>query len=229
MPPICARFASTTVPATATPQPPSHPTHGPNAFVAQVKVVPQSGISRLSSRYANAISSIGTNAITKAMGACSPTASTTNPSVAASEYTGAVDARPMTVDPKSPSVPVARPLPSFDAGAGAGAGVVGVDIEPPRSCRHAQASTPSATPWGSAVDEVGQRARPRLDVIAIVELVASAAEPGGVGPDERADPDGRRGDPGHGQRHGSDVGESTRPGRPARPPREQAHDDAGDD
>ena len=73
------------VPATATPQPPSHPTHGPKAFVAHVNVVPQSGTSLFSSRYANAMSSIGTKAMMKAIGACSPTASTTNPSVAASE------------------------------------------------------------------------------------------------------------------------------------------------
>ena len=73
------------VPATATPQPPSQPTHGPNALVAHVNVVPQSGTSLLSSRYANAMSSIGTNAMMKAIGACSPTVSTTKPSVAASE------------------------------------------------------------------------------------------------------------------------------------------------
>ncbi len=35
---------------TATPQPPIHPIHGPNAFVAQVNVVPQSGVSVDSSR-----------------------------------------------------------------------------------------------------------------------------------------------------------------------------------
>ena len=38
------------MPATATPQPPIQPTRGPNALVAQVKVVPQSGTARLSSR-----------------------------------------------------------------------------------------------------------------------------------------------------------------------------------
>ena len=57
------------MPATATPHPPSHPTQGPNAFVAQVKVVPQSGTALLSSRYANAMKSIGTNATMKAIGA----------------------------------------------------------------------------------------------------------------------------------------------------------------
>ena len=50
MPAICARFASTMMPATATPQPPIQPTQGPNAFVAHVKVVPQSGTARFSSR-----------------------------------------------------------------------------------------------------------------------------------------------------------------------------------
>ncbi len=49
-PPIWARLASTTMPATATPQPPIHPTRGPNALVAQVNVVPQSGTARFSSR-----------------------------------------------------------------------------------------------------------------------------------------------------------------------------------
>ena len=73
------------MPATATPQPPIHPTQGPNAFVPHVNVVPQSGISLLSSRYANAMNSIGTNAMTNAMGACAPTARTTKPSVATSE------------------------------------------------------------------------------------------------------------------------------------------------
>ena len=85
MPAICARLASTTIPATATPQPPSHPTQGPNAFVPQVNVVPQSGTALFSSRYAKAMKSIGTNAMTNAIGACAPTARTTNPSVATRE------------------------------------------------------------------------------------------------------------------------------------------------
>ena len=34
---------------TARPQPPIHPSHGPKALVAQVKVVPQSGVSWASS------------------------------------------------------------------------------------------------------------------------------------------------------------------------------------
>ena len=33
------------IPETARPQPPIQPIHGPKAFVAQVNVVPQSGVS----------------------------------------------------------------------------------------------------------------------------------------------------------------------------------------
>ena len=62
---------------TARPQPPIQPIHGPKAFVPQVKVVPQSGVSWDSSLYANATSSIGMNASTNIAGAFSPTASTT--------------------------------------------------------------------------------------------------------------------------------------------------------
>ncbi len=73
------------MPATATPQPPSQPTHGPNALVAQVNVVPQSGTARFSSRYANAMKNIGMNARMNAIGVWKPTTATTNPSVATSE------------------------------------------------------------------------------------------------------------------------------------------------
>ena len=45
-PAICARFAMTMTSAAMMPHPPSHPTRGPNARVAQVKVVPQSGSAR---------------------------------------------------------------------------------------------------------------------------------------------------------------------------------------
>ena len=62
---------------TARPQPPIHPIHGPKAFVPQVNVVPQSGVSWDSSLYAKATSSIGMNASTNIDGAFSPTASTT--------------------------------------------------------------------------------------------------------------------------------------------------------
>ena len=73
------------MPATATPQPPIHPTQGPNALVPHVNVVPQSGTSLFSSRYAKAMKSIGMNAMTNAIGACAPTARTTKPRVATSE------------------------------------------------------------------------------------------------------------------------------------------------
>jgi hypothetical protein len=49
-PAICARLAITMMSAAMMPQPPSQPIHGPNARPAQVKVVPQSGSARLSSR-----------------------------------------------------------------------------------------------------------------------------------------------------------------------------------
>ena len=47
-----ARLARTTMPARATPQPPSQPAQGPKARRAQMKVVPQSGMALLSSRKA---------------------------------------------------------------------------------------------------------------------------------------------------------------------------------
>jgi hypothetical protein len=62
---------------TASPQPPIQPIHGPKAFVAQVNVVPQSGVSWDSSRYAKATRSIGMNASTNIDGDFSPTAATT--------------------------------------------------------------------------------------------------------------------------------------------------------
>ena len=48
-PAIWARFAITMMSAMMMPQPPIHPTMGPNARVAQVKVVPQSGSASFSS------------------------------------------------------------------------------------------------------------------------------------------------------------------------------------
>ena len=45
-----ARFESTRIVAATSPQPASHPTHGPKARVAHVNEVPESGIRRLSSR-----------------------------------------------------------------------------------------------------------------------------------------------------------------------------------
>src|SRR5690625_3504510 len=55
-----ARFESTRTVAATRPQPPIHPSQGPNARVAQVKVVPESGIAVLSSRYPKTTRSIGT-------------------------------------------------------------------------------------------------------------------------------------------------------------------------
>ena len=48
-PAICARLAITMTSAAMIPQPPIQPTTGPNALVAQVNVVPQSGSASLSS------------------------------------------------------------------------------------------------------------------------------------------------------------------------------------
>ncbi|CAH0237037.1 hypothetical protein SRABI02_02835 [Plantibacter cousiniae] len=45
-----ARFESTTMVAAMRPQPAIQPTHGPNARVAQVNEVPESGMRLLSSR-----------------------------------------------------------------------------------------------------------------------------------------------------------------------------------
>ena len=42
-PATCARLAITSTSAAMIPQPPIQPAFGPNALVAQVKVVPQSG------------------------------------------------------------------------------------------------------------------------------------------------------------------------------------------
>lgn len=65
-------------------QPPrSQPDAGPKARVVHTKVVPQSGISLLSSRKAKAVSRIGTNPRSSAAGARCPTATVTKPSVTA--------------------------------------------------------------------------------------------------------------------------------------------------
>lgn len=65
------------MPASATAHPPIQPTHGPKALAPQVKVVPQSGTARLSSRYANAVNSMGMNATRIAAAVYSPTSRTT--------------------------------------------------------------------------------------------------------------------------------------------------------
>ncbi len=64
-------------------QPPAQPVFGPNALVAHVNVVPQSGSALFSSLYPIEVSSIGTNASTVTAGALSPTATTMNTRVAA--------------------------------------------------------------------------------------------------------------------------------------------------
>ena len=53
---------------------------------------------------------MGTNAITVTAGAWSPMAATTNPSVAARLYAGAVEATPTTVLEMSPRAPAFRPF-----------------------------------------------------------------------------------------------------------------------
>ena len=113
LPLISATLASTITADTATAQPPIQPTIGPNAFVPHTNVVPQSGISRLSSWYARAANTMGMQAAMNATGACSPTSRITQPRVAASEYSGAVEARLMTVEPTIPSALVLRPLPTW--------------------------------------------------------------------------------------------------------------------
>ena len=59
---------------------------------------------------------IGMNARIRAIGAWNPTAVITKPRVATSEYTGAVEASPITVDPNRPSWPCASPFPADDLG-----------------------------------------------------------------------------------------------------------------
>ncbi|GAA1080127.1 hypothetical protein GCM10009648_16980 [Tsukamurella spumae] len=66
------------------------------------------------------MNSMGMKASTKAMGACAPTAMTTSPRVAAREKSGAVEATPITVEPRSPSFPGASPLGATVPGAGVG-------------------------------------------------------------------------------------------------------------
>ncbi|CAL2057616.1 exported hypothetical protein [Streptomyces murinus] len=140
-----ARFAITMMLATISPQPPIHPVRGPNARVAQVKVVPQSASLAFSSRKAYAISSIGTNASMVTIGAWSPTPATMIPSVAARLYAGPVDASAMTTEENIPSASPRSPFrPTPEPGAGrppdtpllpksltfdSNAGAVGVQIQ----------------------------------------------------------------------------------------------------
>src|SRR4051794_6507809 len=106
---MLARYAIAITAARVIPQPPIQPTQGPNVRLPHVNVVPQSGSSRLSCANATAIAIMGKNASNSTAGACSPTAMTTNPSVAVMLYAGAVAARPMMTlerrpmaDPRSP-------------------------------------------------------------------------------------------------------------------------------
>src|SRR6201987_5503763 len=78
-----ARLAMTSTSAATMAQPPAQPVFGPNARVAHVNVVPQSGSALFSSLYPIDVSSIGMNASTATAGDWSATAPTTNTSVAA--------------------------------------------------------------------------------------------------------------------------------------------------
>src|ERR1700730_11184782 len=79
-------------------QPFSQPVAGPMARVVHANDVPASGSARLKYLYAEATSSIGMNATSNTAGAWTPTplTATMNPSVAAIEYAGAVEATPIT-------------------------------------------------------------------------------------------------------------------------------------
>ena len=96
--------------AARTPQPPNPPTRGENARVDHVKVAPQSGSALFICWKAIETKNIGTKASTVTMGACTPIATTTKPSVAAKLYAGAVEAMPITTLETNPSAPVLRPF-----------------------------------------------------------------------------------------------------------------------
>src|ERR1700679_263668 len=91
-----------------------HPSRGPSARVTQAKLVPQSGSARFSARYASEIQNIGTNDTSSTAGPCVPTPApaTSNPSVAAIEYAGAVDETPITTLDRKPIAPIFRPAGS---------------------------------------------------------------------------------------------------------------------
>ncbi len=65
------------------PQPPIQPVRGPNARVAQVKVVPQSGSALFSSLYPIEMKSMGTKAISTTSGEIRPQKAAMAPRVAA--------------------------------------------------------------------------------------------------------------------------------------------------
>ena len=82
-PAIWARLAMTMMSAASTPQPPIQPTRGVKALVAQVKVAPQSGSALFICWKAMEMKNMGTKARMVTIGAWSPMATTTKPSVAA--------------------------------------------------------------------------------------------------------------------------------------------------
>src|SRR5215472_15034970 len=105
-----ARLAITMMSAATIAQPPHQPVLGPNALVAHVNVVPQSGSALFISEYPIEVSSIGMNARIATIGDWSPTARTTNTSVAAMLYAGATDAVAITVLEIRPSAPDLSPF-----------------------------------------------------------------------------------------------------------------------
>src|ERR1700749_134216 len=94
---ISDSVAITITSAANTVNPVIQPRRGPSARVTHAKLVPQSGSTRFSARYATAMHSIGTNDTNSTAGACVPTpaTATSSPSVAAIQYAGAVDATPI--------------------------------------------------------------------------------------------------------------------------------------
>ena len=96
--------------AAMTPQPPIQPTRGLNALVAHVKVAPQSGSALFICWKAREMNHIGKKAQMVTIGACTPIATTTKPSVAARLYAGAVEAMPMTTLEIRPSAPDLSPF-----------------------------------------------------------------------------------------------------------------------
>src|SRR5215831_2041979 len=105
-----ARLAMTSTSAATMAHPPAQPVLGPNALVAHVNVVPQSGSALFSSLYPIEVSSIGTNARMVTAGDCTSTTATTKTRVAAMLYAGATEAVAMIVVEISPRAPDLRPL-----------------------------------------------------------------------------------------------------------------------
>src|SRR5699024_1877934 len=74
-----ARFESTRTVAATRPQPPIHPSQGPNARVAQVKVGQEAGTVVMSARYAKTTRSIGTKPMSRTAGVWTPTTEIVGP------------------------------------------------------------------------------------------------------------------------------------------------------